>query len=105
MVTFQGLKDYLDKIHWPQAAVLCVFLTGAFSAPVAFFSLVKPEILNILIALPWTVILTSGVPAVMAALAAVLGFFGPSLVKRDVSQPVVAAPAPAPERDDTHEAA
>lgn len=103
-MTIDGLRNYFATIHWPQAFFLSVFMICAFGTPVLFFSLVSPEVLNILVGLPWLTILGPGLTALLAALAAIRGFFGPSVFKRGETKVETTTVVHQVEKDDTHEA-
>ena len=110
-MSFADVKAYFDRIHWVQAIVLCVMIICATGAPVLFFVMVPPEVLTILVGLPWLTILGPGVTAVLAAIAALRGFTGPSLLRpkggettqTTQTQTTVVREATKIERDDTHE--
>lgn len=102
-MTLAGLRKYLTTIHWPQAFFLSVFVICTFGAPVLFFLLVNPDVLNILVGLPWLTILGPGLTAVLAALAAIRGFFGPSILKQGETKVDTTPTVHQVEKDDTHE--
>lgn len=102
-----SFKDWLDRIHWEQALVLCVMIICMTGAPVLFFVMVPPEVLTILVGLPWLTILGPGLTAVLAALAALKAFFGPSVIRPKIeAQPSTKVSETVKvevEHDDTHE--
>jgi len=108
-MTFKDIKAYFDNIHWPQAVLLSVFVVCAFGAPTLFLLMVKAEVLSILVGLPWLTILGPGLSALLAAIAAIAGFFGHPLLRGRGQAPVVVETRVAEttkvevERDDTHE--
>lgn len=105
-MTLEAIKNYFATIHWPQAFFLSVFVMCAFGAPVLFFLMVSPEVLNIMVGLPWLTILGPGVTALLAAAAAIRGFFGPSVFKRAATEQTKVETTTVVrqvEKDDTHE--
>lgn len=108
-MTLVQIKEYLDRIHWQQVFVLSVTVICMTGAPVLFFIMVSPEVLNILVGLPWLTMFGPGLTALVGALGVLRGFFGPSLIRpkggetTQTSTTTIVREEAKVERDDTHE--
>lgn len=108
-MTLEQIKDWIDRLHWQQALLLCVVIVCVTGAPTLFFVMVSPEVLTILVGLPWLTILGPGLTALIGALAAIRGIAGPSLFRAksgettQTSTTTVVREEAKIERDDTHE--
>ena len=75
------MKDMLDRIHWPQAALFTAVLASLVAFPVLFFALVPERIITKLFDLPWMTIVSLGIPALIVAIAPVMAWMRPVVAK------------------------
>ena len=69
-------------VRWPTVALLLGILTLAMLSPTLFFALVSEKVLDKIIALPWTSIITVGAPMLAAGVGVIrLAFARPILPK------------------------
>lgn len=76
------MRDFLDRIHWPQAILLIATLASLVAFPILFFAIVPERIVDKVIGLPWMTIVTLGIPALVIALSPIASAFMRSVVAK-----------------------
>jgi hypothetical protein len=97
------MRDFLDRLHWPQVFLLMFFLGCCCITPIAFFHYVDEHTQQRIFSLPWSHLVAVGLPALGIGISGFLSpFIRPVLAKTEpdskspnvVNVPVVVSPDP-----------